>query len=117
MHNRQFFHADMAQGWPIAGRTPQAPVAERRPRSRLQQTGASMSNLLDYKPSAEPKSEPTYRAFRLNRDGGIDFAEIIQARSDDEAIGKACVMVNGHGIELWERARFLRHFPTCSGAD
>lgn len=53
----------------------------------------------------------TYRAYILNPDGSIGSVAIIDARSDDEAIGKARGMVNGHGIDLWERLRFLGSYP------
>ena len=74
-----------------------------------------MSDLPSYPPSAEPYGQPTYRAFRLNRDGGIDSAEIIQAATEDEARAVAAKMVNGHGIDLWERARFLESYPPLKG--
>lgn len=64
-----------------------------------------------YQPSAEPVGEATYRAFTLNPDGGVDTVEIIQAPSDDEARAIAARMVNGHGVDLWERNRFIESYP------
>lgn len=67
-----------------------------------------------YQPSAEPVGEATYRVFRLNHDGGIDSAEIISAQDDDEVQKIAQAMANGHGIDLWERNRFLGSYPPLS---
>jgi hypothetical protein len=54
---------------------------------------------------------PTYRVFLLKADGGIFSAEIIEAQSDDEAKAIASAMTNGHGVDLWERGRFLASYP------
>ena len=56
----------------------------------------------------------TYRVFRLNPDGSVGSAEILDARSDDEAMGKARVMANMCGIDLWERSRYLASYPRRS---
>lgn len=40
----------------------------------------------------------------------------IQARSDDEAKAIASTLPNGHGIDLWERARYLASYPPRSAA-
>ncbi|MDP4024132.1 hypothetical protein Q8W71_15995 [Methylobacterium sp. NEAU 140] len=52
-----------------------------------------------------------YRAFHLGRDGTVQRAEVIEARSDDEAKAIAARLVNGYGIDLWERARHLATYP------
>ena len=54
---------------------------------------------------------PTYRAFFLGHDGAVRRAEILEARTDDEAKALAAALVNGHGIDLWERTRFLASYP------
>lgn len=53
----------------------------------------------------------TYRVYRLDYGGLIRSAELIQAGSDDEARAIAGAMVNGHGLELWDRARHLADYP------
>lgn len=62
-------------------------------------------------PSAEPVGKATYRAFTLNPDGGVETVQIIQAASDDEARALANKMINGHGVDLWERNRFIESYP------
>lgn len=56
----------------------------------------------------------TYRVYRLDYGGLIRSAELIQARSDDEAKAIAGTIVNGHGLELWDRARHLADYPPRS---
>ena len=58
-----------------------------------------------------------YRAFHLGHDGAVRRAEIIQAETDEEAKAIAAALVNGHGIDLWERARFLASYPPRAVAD
>ncbi|MGU3663163.1 hypothetical protein ACLBX9_03060 [Methylobacterium sp. A49B] len=58
-----------------------------------------------------PPGQRTYRAYHLDRDGSVRRAEIIHAETDDEAKVIAATLVNGCGIELWERARFLGSYP------
>lgn len=60
----------------------------------------------------EPDPGPrAYRAFNLNADGRVGESRAIQAQSDDEAKAIAATMPNGHGIDLWERARYLASYP------
>ena len=54
---------------------------------------------------------PTYRAFFLSHDGAVRGAQILEAGTDDEAKAIAAALVNGHGIDLWERTRFLASYP------
>ena len=54
---------------------------------------------------------PTYRAFFLGHDGVIRSTRIIEAPTDDEAKAVASTLPNGHGVDLWERARFLASYP------
>lgn len=56
----------------------------------------------------------TYRVFRVSAQGDVLGSEIISAQSDDEAMSKARVLANGHGIDLWERSRFLASYPPIS---
>ena len=60
---------------------------------------------------AASSGQRTYRAYHLNADGIVRRAEIIPAESDDEAKAIAVMLVNGCGIELWERSRFLGRYP------
>ena len=60
-----------------------------------------------------PSGTHIYRVFRLGRTGGITSAEIIPATSDEQAMIIAQAMPNGHGIELWERARRLACYPAA----
>ena len=54
----------------------------------------------------------TYRAYHLDPNGVVRQAEIISAETDDEAKAIAATLVNGCGIVLWERARFLGSYPS-----
>lgn len=65
--------------------------------------------------AADPASEkPAYRAFRLSTKGCIEGVEIILAHDDEEAEMLAARMANGHGVDLWDRLRFLATFPPLS---
>lgn len=57
-----------------------------------------------------------YRVFSLNIDGRVGASRILQAQSDDEAKAIAATLPNGHGIDLWERARYLASYPPRSAA-
>jgi hypothetical protein len=56
---------------------------------------------------------PQYRAYPVNaapRPGAPHIAappHIIECDNDDQAIGQARQLVDGHDIELWEGARFV----------
>ena len=73
-------------------------------------------------PHADPRfdftDDQTYRVFHLDKYGRVASAEIISAESDEQAIGIAQALQNGHGLELWERTRLLAHYPgsTTGGA-
>lgn len=56
----------------------------------------------------------TYRVFHLGHDGAVRRAEILEAETDDAAKAIAATLPNGHGIDLWERARFLASYPPLS---
>jgi hypothetical protein len=65
----------------------------------------------------EPGPGPrVYRVFSLNIDGRVGASRILQAQSDDEAKAIAATLPNGHGIDLWERARYLASYPPRSAA-
>ena len=88
-------------------------MTERGVRSRLQRMGGAMSTSLIHDLDAL-SGERAYRAYRLNRTGGIEGVVFIEAASDDDARSLAAVIANKHGIDLWERARFLGCFPALS---
>lgn len=63
----------------------------------------------------EPDPGPrAYRVFSLSPDGRVGESRAIEARSDDEAKAIAEMLPNGHGIDLWERARYLASYPPRS---
>ncbi len=57
-----------------------------------------------------------YRVFSLSVDGRVGESRTIQAQSDDDAKAIAAALPNGHGIDLWERARYLASYPPRSAA-
>ena len=63
----------------------------------------------------EPLPGPrTYCVFRIGHDGTVGKADILDADTDDEAKAMAAMLPNGHGIDLWERARYLASYPSQS---
>ena len=65
----------------------------------------------------EPDPGPLrYRVFSLSADGRVGESHAIEAQSDDEAKAIAATLPNGHGIDLWERARYLASYPPQSAA-
>ena len=46
----------------------------------------------------------------------IQGADILNVDTDDEAKALAATLPNGHGIDLWERARYLASYPPRSSA-
>lgn len=59
---------------------------------------------------------PVYRVIVLGADGTLGRSDTIRAQSDEEAKAVAGRMPNGHGIDLWERSRFLASYPPRSAA-
>ncbi|MCJ2123400.1 hypothetical protein [Methylobacterium sp. J-077] len=55
-----------------------------------------------------------YYVLRIGHDGTVGRADILAAESDDEAKTMAAMLPNGHGIDLWERARYLASYPPQS---
>ncbi len=59
-----------------------------------------------------PNQPPIYRAFRVSPEGRISEAAVqIDAADDDEAIAQARQLVDGVGIEVWDRARLVIALP------
>lgn len=48
-----------------------------------------------------------YRAYKLGPDGHIFAADSFEAADDEEALRKAEQLVDGHDVEVWERARLV----------
>lgn len=60
----------------------------------------------------EPEPGPrTYCVFLIGHDGTVGRANILDVQTDDEAKAIAARLPNGHGIDLWERARHLASYP------
>lgn len=53
----------------------------------------------------------TYRAYIISSEGDIFSFRTFEAGSDNEAIDKAKVMPNSHGIDLWKGTQYLGSFP------
>jgi hypothetical protein len=55
---------------------------------------------------------PDYRAYFIGRDGHFLGAKILSDCPDDELAKKAAErLVNGHGVELWDRDRLIIRYP------
>ena len=50
---------------------------------------------------------PDYRAYLIKRGHIEGPPNIVVADTDQEAIDQAKQLVDGHDVELWERARFV----------
>lgn len=57
-----------------------------------------------------------YRVFSLSADGRVEASQMLDAQSDDKAKAIAATLPNGHGIDLWERSRYLASYPPRSAA-
>jgi hypothetical protein len=56
--------------------------------------------------TVEKRALADYRIYRLDKNGRIESAgEVIDCDTDQHAIEKAKQMVDGHDIEVWQRAR------------
>jgi hypothetical protein len=52
-----------------------------------------------------------YRAVLIDVDGCTVATVRIKASNDDEAVVQAAVLVDGHGVDLWDGVRLIEHFP------
>lgn len=64
-------------------------------------------------PDDQPSNHfPTYRAYRVNPGKRVSSAAIIvEATNDEEAIAQARQLVDGVGIEVWDRTRRVAVLP------
>ena len=53
---------------------------------------------------------PEYRAYIVGSDGRFSDFRVIECVDDDEAMELARQLVDGHDIELWQRARKIATF-------
>ncbi|GJD48000.1 hypothetical protein OPKNFCMD_0714 [Methylobacterium crusticola] len=51
--------------------------------------------------------QPCYRAYLVDHDDRLVWAELINANDDRDAVRFALTMVENHAIELWDRGRFV----------
>ena len=61
---------------------------------------------------ASASQEPHYRALLLDLQGNVVGSERLLASDDDEAIELGRALADGHGVDIWDRARFLEHFDS-----
>jgi hypothetical protein len=60
---------------------------------------------------------PEYRVYKFNAAGHIfEPPQVIQSDDDQEVIGKARQLVNGHAIEVLEAARLIVCLPDSMGS-
>lgn len=65
----------------------------------------------------EPDPGPrVYRVSSLSADETVGAIDVLEAQSDDDAKAIVATLPNGHGIDLWERARYLASYPPQSAA-
>jgi hypothetical protein len=58
---------------------------------------------------------PTFRIYTIGSHGHFMSGKDIECADDQEAIQKAQQAVEGHGIELWERGRFIARLAAKPG--
>lgn len=52
-----------------------------------------------------------YRLYFLDAQNHIEDVEVLHCASDEEAFASAGRSVNGRGLELWDRGRFIARLP------
>ena len=50
---------------------------------------------------------PEYRAYKVGVDGHFIGYEPLFCANDDDAVAKACSLMDGHDIELWSGPRLV----------
>lgn len=56
-------------------------------------------------------SEHLYRAYHLSSNGSFAQADVIDAENDRAALSQLGALYSPHGIELWDRQRFVGRIP------
>jgi hypothetical protein len=57
---------------------------------------------------------PEYRVYVIGSDGHFHSAVPLECADDSEAAEKAKCLVDGHDVELWQRARKIARFDSRS---
>ena len=81
-------------------------------RARQAETAARLSGWLP--PSAGPAVMPEYRAYMVGDGGHISGYEPLECANDEEAIKKARILSQRHGVELWSGPRLVSSIPKLS---
>jgi hypothetical protein len=58
-------------------------------------------------PPVGKRAMADYRAYRIKDDHVAGMPDIVVADNDEEAIGQAKGLTNGHDVELWAGPRFV----------
>jgi hypothetical protein len=58
---------------------------------------------------------PDYRAYILDSSGNFCDVVRLECADDNEAMGQAKQLVDGHDVELWQRARKVASFDHKPG--
>ena len=53
---------------------------------------------------------PEYRVYVIGSDGHFRSSLELECADDDEAMEQAKMLVDGHDVELWQRARKVARF-------
>lgn len=69
-----------------------------------------MSDPLDTRIPGTDDRPPAYHAMTIASDQTVVSDVSIPADDDEQAIGMAKQLVNGHAVELWDRLRFIERF-------
>jgi hypothetical protein len=54
---------------------------------------------------------PEYRAYAVDDDGHFDGYEPLLCDNDEDAIAKARILAQRHGVEIWSGSRLVRSIP------
>ena len=83
-------------------------------RARQAETAARISEWLTSPRSAGSAVMPEYRAYAVGDDGHFSGYEPLVCANDEEAIKKARILSQRHGVELWSGPRLVSSIPKQS---